>query len=454
MSSTFHALPLTSGESFLLETEHKNQKYAVLVDAGGKTGQGKKSHPLVDSISQVAGGLQKINIAICTHQDKDHAEGFVDFADYWYRLGGSISEFWLPGRWSATVPEILTSPNRFLSKLISGSLEATDLMLANHARDANDWSEEYDVISDLLPYEYVSEHISKDFSHLGLSDDGPLLQDHPWSLEVDADQHTRDELLSNAVGLHIEELEQLRNRFGSQLDDPTWTVVNFPRNNTTGVWLAARVFGKAVKIAMSIRSILMSAITYGIPIRWFDFGLFQCHDRTSGGIPGFLVPVNAVEHRLPPPSRSISPLTLWACLNLSPQNVESLVFLRRETSSEPAVLFLGDSRLSFGLNRPTRDFRMPTNPPTRKSVLTAPHHGAKVNDHAYDVIKKWLPGGSDPIYIRNGGHHKQTLGAYRGMPIKSCAQCRQCRGVGWNQQVTLGTNGGNWRWGPSQGNPC
>ena len=55
------ALEIGSGDSFLLECNEKS----YLIDAGGNKQKILKLIP------------QKINIAICTHNDSDHSNGFL-----------------------------------------------------------------------------------------------------------------------------------------------------------------------------------------------------------------------------------------------------------------------------------------------------------------------------------------------------------------------------------------
>ena len=101
MSSRFTALPLGAGELFLLETDHSGRRWAILVDSGQHSGEVLRTQILASSPS-----LRRIDVAICTHEDTDHATGFRDFTSEWYSTERTIGEYWLPGRWVVAVPEI------------------------------------------------------------------------------------------------------------------------------------------------------------------------------------------------------------------------------------------------------------------------------------------------------------------------------------------------------------
>ena len=74
MSSTFIALPLTNGDAFLLRTKDKSGKsWNILVDSGKKYGKNTRELALI--LSQVSPKVEHVDIAICTHQDADHANG-------------------------------------------------------------------------------------------------------------------------------------------------------------------------------------------------------------------------------------------------------------------------------------------------------------------------------------------------------------------------------------------
>nr|WP_272212714.1 hypothetical protein [Marinicella sp. W31]MDC2878624.1 hypothetical protein [Marinicella sp. W31] len=163
--------------------------------------------------------------------------------------------------------------------------------------------------------------------------------------------------------------------------------------------------------------------------------------------------MNAVE--LKRIERETNAMLMYLKLTLTEQNVASLVFQRVQTDDEPGVLFLGDSRLAFGIDRPVRDFDNHLVQPDRPLVYTAAHHGSRNNDHAYKMLGNWLPAlFGKSIAVRNGGVWNQTLSGFLGAKYRRCAQCYQCHGSGWSQLVQINTDGPNWSWPADQGGKC
>ncbi len=116
-------------------------------------------------------------------------------------------------------------------------------------------------------------------------------------------------------------------------------------------------------------------------------------------------------------------------------------------------MFLGDSRLAFGLDKPTANFPRPSVVPGKHVVITAAHHGSRFNDQAYAVLDDWLGSAlaAQCYFVRNGGMWKQTLGNYLTKSKRRCAQCQQCFKGGRRQNVIVTTDHGSWSWPPTAG---
>ena len=189
------------------------------------------------------------------------------------------------------------------------------------------------------------------------------------------------------------------------------------------------------------------------PIRWFDFSKFEEIGRPFGGKNGLLEPVNAWE--FVEPYRAKTDMAFLAQLYLSKQNVESLVFYRPETEEEPGVLFTGDSRLAFGESTPRKPFLMPETDPQRAILVTAPHHGSKTNDYAYNIIEGWVKNGQrDVIYIRNGGDKRHPGKVYKKKINRFCVLCPQTPNNSWNKYIHFSTINNNWDMNPKYGIKC
>jgi len=456
MASTFIALPLSSGESFLLRTtDSAGRDRTILVDGGIR--HGKKSRELAKKLKEVGPRISHIDIVVCTHSDADHAQGLWHFADDWYDMGRTIGEFWLPGRWAHAMPAILLDLPGFISSLAEGSSRLARRMRAarTQAEDENERA---------LPREALLRHLYD--NRADLEDEGlsPGLKEAP---ETPSDD---DDPVASAFGLTPEELDSLAADLGEAdavepldwpldrhqpwrlspelifLDDDLVAIEPAPLSEWTE---AEALFAEVVDTAKAIRKIAKAALTRRIRIRWFDFGKYEENGKPGGGEAGLLQPVCSVEV-VPDGGRAgrLSALALVLNLRLTRQNVESLVFYRPETSSSPGVLFLGDSRLAHGIQRPGPDFPIPFPAPSRKLLVTAPHHGSDHNDNAYAVLLRWL-GEENALFARNGGQSNQRLGEYLVQGERRCAQCVQCHGRKWRQWVSVTATGNAWHWPPS-----
>lgn len=97
------ALPV-KGESYLL----KRDGQSILVDGG------YNSIGLRAAIREIDSALDRIDVVVCTHADRDHAGGLVDISDHI-----SIREFWLPGEWGPVASRLLSNPAVVLREVIA-----------------------------------------------------------------------------------------------------------------------------------------------------------------------------------------------------------------------------------------------------------------------------------------------------------------------------------------------
>jgi hypothetical protein len=445
MGSKFISLPIGAGESFLLQTRHEDREWVILVDSGN-LGAGS-SHPLVKAIQAADGKVRCIDIAICTHKDKDHSNGFRRFADEWYKSGGKIREFWLPGRWAAAFPNILTDPYNFSDSLLRGTIKAAErlaeiernrerqstfesrLRIAAMEAKINDLSSEVTFHGDTKILEPIHQLIRA----LGVTDEG--------FRAIETSLEETDYPPSEVI-------EQVYTRSRNGLNDYWW----YSKRSEIST-ISQSLFTQAIETAHTIALIAESAIRNDILIRWFDFGQFERNGAALGGVIGFLEPLSSVELLRPP--QNVSDEVLFFSLHLSQQNVESLVFYRLETNTEPGVIFAGDSRLCFGIDKPEHPFPMPQKSPSRQILITAPHHGSRVNDEAYKIIKHWLPNSElSPIFVRNGGHHKSKLEFFLKERFRCCTQCRHCVPQKRPKTIRLNSQSGRWIWPKTRSLKC
>ncbi|MBF0327357.1 MAG: hypothetical protein HQL42_20195 [Alphaproteobacteria bacterium] len=447
MASKFFSLSLPAGEAFVLETEVGNGgSFTVLVDGGEN---GKDLCAAIDALV-VKGGLssRNLNVVVCTHSDSDHSKGMPDFARRWLRCGGSIGEFWLPGGWSAAFPELLTDPDAFDEKLVQGALEVQRALAELGKTDKGDLLRGLELDKPPTVRLNLSARIDRDLRHLWRRLRPDVL---PTALTLDLgmtanDKDSRAKTVRSALGLPAD-YRRVRRR--SALKKKT---VLFALTEAGGKGSKPLV-GAVDKTVDRIKEIAKAAVAASIPIRWFDFDAFERTRVASGGIPGLLVPMGSCEVTKSP---LVSAAVMYLSLRLTEQNVESLTFLRPQTDLEPAVIFLGDSRLAFGVEDPVEDFPLSgVQPPNRPVLITAAHHGSRVNDRAYDVLGAWLGKAllERCLFVRNGGMWKQRLNRFFRLPQRICARCVQlCHPAGgskeqmndWRQLVDVETRSRNW----------
>lgn len=469
MSSRFTALPLSSGEAFVLETVHGGKRKVILVDAGQSKGKGAKKNRLYKAIRKNCPNVKdRIDIAICTHSDHDHSGGFPSFIETWHHEGHDIGEIWLPALWSPAVRGALINPDLLLARLSNGAGQAA-LQIMQHERElSGDVTLTGSNFARKAPALTLDEHIR----HLGKR-----------SLEANADiaatafadgteqdgEESREEQVARSWGFDADELDAVR----SSLEESEILTASLRERSTTAdrdlvllrdeepallrspEWhLKRTLLSNVIETADAIREVSAAAINAGIPVRWFDFTPFESGLAAAGGLPGFLVPLNTVERRQP--LRAENSLALFYSLKLTEQNVSSLVFQRVETKTEPSVIFVADSRLAFGVNRPERDFPNHLSTISRPCIYTSAHHGSRNNDRAYEVLEKWLDSAlfKSSLAVRNGGVWNQTLAGYLKVKNRRCAQCYQCHGGDWAQLVSVVTKRARWMLPPDQGGKC
>ncbi|MDT8354869.1 Metallo beta lactamase superfamily [Roseomonas mucosa] len=405
--SSLHALPI-SGESFLL----CRGRYTVLVDGGYE--RNKVGSVLRENFPD----LNHIDIVVCTHADQDHAEGLPSLLQ---DRSFSFGQVWLPGRWVDVLPELIRDPKGFMSGLVRELDELSD-QYSDREYDEVEEEDFAEILSDRvrrersraanvpterprpaddLPGEVPRDQIDRGDEVVDLGATEPL--DEPsWfaELRVHARGRESDGVAQKAFKSARRSIHYRKNR---------------PRRSL-GAALATYWLG-LVETAAAIRGIAEAAIQRGLRTRWFDYVAYSKVGVPAGGIPGFLVPINAVEQREP------EQLELSYLARLSPTNEASLAFFTPATRRTPGVLFCGDSPLgdgpeyrnSFLDNRPE---------PWGPIVATAPHHGSENNRIAYKHIFRWS---EVDVLLRAGGTKLQPGQTFKRMrcSLKLCAKCPQ-----------------------------
>lgn len=88
MSLRFTALKLEEGDAFLLQDDENNRNY--LFDSGG-------AQSTIEGLLKGC-GVNKLDVAICSHNDQDHSNGFIGLLN---SNTFTINEIWLPALWGS-----------------------------------------------------------------------------------------------------------------------------------------------------------------------------------------------------------------------------------------------------------------------------------------------------------------------------------------------------------------
>lgn len=270
----FIAIPVGQGDAFYLEREN----FSVLVD-GGRNRSGFAT--MFQNVTNTDG----VNVAICTHNDADHANGILGFLEAGFRC----EEIWLPGRWLSALPDVLKP---FVEVFIELARDIEQAKTTN--RDEQDL--------EFSPIEAYADSLRENLNDVSTSDARTPIGEDGWP---------------NSFIHMLERGERWEDTARLWLwppgNWPPFSYHHYQRLESTGVQL----LWSAIDAARRIRDITLEAFHRGIPVRWFEFAT----TTPSGGIAA-LQPVNAravarVRPRIGP---------LLSLLSLTVSNKESLVF--------------------------------------------------------------------------------------------------------------------------------
>ena len=420
----FVALPV-AGDAFLVLNHNLKRPRPtrnILVDSGGS---GKNLAQFLDE--HLSPG-DRIDIAVCTHADSDHANGFTSLLDEWRKLemkkekaaakAGKaprkikttkktkvrlIGQFWLPGTWCSIVRDVLKDPEEFAN----GFYEETKKF--RRLRD-----------------EKTMDHESEERERI-LNADGR--DDLEEEFEPPSDSEFTDQPIGK--GLEPEWIENARKDFkenGHNMDDISKAIrsvrekINKEYHPGTPDRSTGTVLIQLLDAAEKILKIVVSAFHNDVPIRWFDYEKFTSTERPSGGDPKHLVPINSVET-----CRTFKTYKKVGLLYLSTANVQCLSFYSPGYPYNPGILFCGDSPMGY-----EDDCLKPFKPPkpiTSDSVIvTAPHHGSKNNQIAYfHICNQFNPVGplGKLFWVRSGTKKNDPGQWYREIPsqYRICTLC-------------------------------
>jgi hypothetical protein len=383
----FVAIRVGKGDAFFLEREGAK----ILVDGGFATREFPRQFRRVTKCSS-------LDVLVCSHNDTDHANGVLGYLE----AGLHAEEVWLPGSWANRLQDLVFSPDGFLKEL------AVDI------RDSEP-TERTTMLEDLGNELFDSTQREAVEAHKG----GPIAA--VWD---------RVEEEWNDADFHFPGLWRLP----CVSKDAARGLTIVPRHLLPGN-TRSRILLEALDAGDKIRRIFLAACRLGSTIRWFEF---RSSGSPSRGLPGVLVPVNAVEIlRVPKPR-----LSALDYLALTTVNRESLVFQAPISNDHPPVLFTADSDLKFGQPIP--------NAPGM--LVTAPHHGSEDNAYAYRRLSN--PTGPRPslTWVRSDEETKKRPGKsyVSASGTKYCTACRPYNLSKQNVRLSLVSG----QWVPASARTC
>lgn len=367
MSLKFTALEVGSGDAFLLE----NGEEKILFDSGG-------SKTKIVSLLK-AKGIKRINLAVCSHNDKDHSNGFLGL------LNSSIhiDEIWLPGTWASIIHSMVIFMKSDYWYCVKGCF----------------WID-----------------LFKEYScH--------------FEFEEDAHKANYNELLSTKEEISNEQLKEELSFIINMLEDGCWEYCRHCENKEqvlhryskcrkgTCLYPTCKEFRIIINIeyphvGISFKNLMIqldtiiriaeAALKNNVNIRWFE-PIDACTNRR---VCKNIILLNA---RTLATAKRINNLHMLAlAMYLTMENKYSLA-MEYLHDGNPVVRFSADSDSTCQSNTPYNN----------NIIITAPHHGSDANASVYGGIK-----GNDIIWVRSDSKsRKRPCADFKSQINKYCLAC-------------------------------
>ncbi len=303
MGTRFSALTIRQGDAFLLE----NDEWKCLFDSGW-------DQTVVELLAFK--GIDDLDLAICSHNDADHARGFIK----WFERGFRINEIWLPGIWANVLRFVKEywNADEHIDWVFENDIENYDgsasSLLSNDSVTDESFNHDLDFLKEFGDNEFIIRRYCRRL-HRNLFDNHTVLRaflDRKWlqqSLDnhsdYDLDDDYMDHSLLRAMSFddQFEKIRYLRSAFDIKL---------------TNILLIAS-----------------SAIRHNCKIRWFE----PTSACTKVEIDYGFISLNASKMcSIRMPKSSLAYLYL---LKLTEENKHSLVF-EFKNDDVPIIRFLAD----------------------------------------------------------------------------------------------------------------
>ena len=349
MSLKFTALEIGSGDAFLLEDGDRK----ILFDAGG-------SQDLIVRLLKKK-KIKKIDLAICSHNDKDHSNGFLGLL----KSDIAIDEIWLPANWASILHSIKHDPYCFMELFCHfgyfnrkyHELEGREIKLYSEEYvPVDSFQEELTFFEneDLEYYCAMMEEYYKDHQYRGEAEEWEMIKNNYYRNKKQFPRHINDESC----------------RFNDGTPD-------FCKKNCAHKqWCWRYHEYTATDILINLEKIIeiaRAAHKKSPKIKWFEPIKSCCQNKVDYGF----VALNSIKsHRIKEiDHHPLAFLCALYTITLTKENEYSLVF-EFHKSDIPVVRFSADSDSTCQSKKPYCD----------NIIVTAPHHGSEANKGVYGAI--------------------------------------------------------------------
>lgn len=388
MSLKFTALTIREGDAFLLE----DNEWCCLFDSG-------VNESIIDLLKYQ--GVNKLNLAICSHNDADHADGFISLL----KSNFPIDEIWLPGLWASVLQFVkengigdkdIKCDDEFYNGELESLFSEESVSCDSFNQELSDWNEQEQPDTTRL-YERLHDKI---VDHIC---------ENPVVLYQLLDRNIQNQFMGEEPSK-----EQLVDYLQDQLDCPPHYITRRRARILAEDFLSFRNFHHINKHYLlhklkrllnfklnKIIEIARLARQHGCAIRWFE-PTFACSKKV---LVHDFVPLNSNEIMYIRKPKSL--MAYFCMLKLTDENKYSLVF-EYTKNENPIIRFSADSNCTCQ-----------SKPYTNNIIITAPHHGSIANSIVYNQLS-----GDDIIWVRSDERSKKRpCDDFKKQPNKYCLAC-------------------------------
>ena len=318
MDLKFTALEIGSGDAFLLEDSENN--WNCLFDAGGS----KSTIVTLLKKKFKKRKNNKLNLAICSHNDIDHTNGFIGLL----QSDIEIDEIWLPGTWASVL---------------------------KYVEDNGVGPDEIECM------------VNVEKEYFGQDSECPRIREN--------DKSTIANLLDSETAVSIEDFDESLAAISEviELESHDFSMKWFLYNHYYWHRREKNMGAGHPSLLLALNKItLIGGLAYrkGCKIRWFNpFG--PCNKKMIDY--GFVALTSSKMMQVQKPKNAYS-FAFLCCLTV--ENVYSIVFEYCDNDT-PIIRFSADSDC----------YAQSVSPYPENIIVTAPHHGSEANDRVYRMLQ-------------------------------------------------------------------